>query len=156
MARHARGGRDCCRRCTVQINYPMHLFAVLDVQAARNYKRFFFIDRSIRLPCNALCSNCFANFPPISQLPIDCQFGSLVLQFSSSTINANRFHLQTLFVQHFRENLLINYAHGIFLATFLPPPTCLLLLLLLPLLLLLLLQSLFAFGFGMLNIENHV
>lgn len=35
------------------------------------------------------------HFPP---------FGSLVLQFSSSTINANRFHLQTLFVQHFRES----------------------------------------------------
>lgn len=90
------------RRCTVQINYPMHSFAAPDVRVERNNKRFSFIDRSIRLPCNALFPTYLRVYPRTHSPPP--QFGSLVLQFSSSTINANRFHLQTLFVQHFRES----------------------------------------------------
>lgn len=101
VAREVRGGD--WRRCTVQINYPMHSFAAPDVRVERNNKRFSFIDRSIRLPCNALFPTYLRVLPPPPP-HFPPQFGSLVLQFSSSTINANRFHLQTLFVQHFRES----------------------------------------------------
>lgn len=102
VARQVRGGD--CRRCTVQINYPMHSFAAPDVRVERNNKRLSFIDLSIRLPCNALFPTYLRVYLPPPSICLACQFGSLVLQFSSSTINANRFHLQTLFVQRFRES----------------------------------------------------